>query len=126
MRYSHEAEVFNASDLVVVGAQRLVDIVRVGGVAGETLLLRAGLSLVDELLAHTDVLLHHLNRVDVVDLDVMSRQAVVQEVGREHHAVACVPELGLILSVEVHYVAGADEAEAREDHVGGDEPNKHA
>ena len=69
-----------------------------------------------DLSARALVLLHHLNGEDVVDLDVMGRDAVVQEVGGEHHVVARVPELWVVLSVEPQDVAVADEAEPVEHH----------
>ena len=123
---SHEAEILDTSDLVVISTHRLIDVVGVGGVASHTLLRSASLSLIDELLANTNVFLHHLNGEDVVDLNVMSGETVVEEAGREHHTVASIPELRLILLVEVHDISGADESESAEDHVGGDEPDEEA
>ena len=60
----------------------------------------------------------------MVDLNVVSGDAVVEEVGREHHVVALVPELRVVLVVEVQDVAGADEAEARHDQEGQPEPHE--
>jgi len=51
----------------------------------------------------------------VVDLDVMGGDPVVEELGREHHVVTSVPEFGVVLSVELEDVTGADEAEAGHD-----------
>ena len=70
-----------------------------------------GFTLSKNLLTSDLVLLHHLNAEDVVDFDVVSREAVVQEVRREHHVVALVPEFRVILSVEPHNVARAHESE---------------
>ena len=62
--------------------------------------------------------------VDVVDLNEMGRETVVQKVGREHHAVTSIPELGLILLIEVHDLSTADESESAEDHVSRNNPNE--
>ena len=48
----------------------------------------------------------------------------MEEVRREHHTVASVPELGLVLLVKVHDFTGADESESAEDHVSSDSPNE--
>ena len=121
---SHEAVVSGVLDSIVILAHGLVDVVGVGSVAGETLLGSAGSTLIEDLLADTDILFHHLDAVDVVDLNEMSGETVVKEVRREHHTVASVPELGLILLVEVEDFSGASESESAEDHVGGKEPDK--
>ena len=123
---SQVTEVFDALHLNAVGAHRLVHVVGVGGVASGAILRGAHLSFVTDLFADWDVLLHHLDSVDVIDLDVMSGEAVVQEVGREHHAVASEPEFGLVLSVEGEHVSRADESESAEDHVSGNAPGKEA
>ena len=121
---SHETEVFDAANLVVISTHWLVNVVRVARIAGQTLLRSASLSRIDDLLADTDILFHHFDAVDVVDLNEMSGQTVMEEVGREHHTVASVPELGLILLVKVHDFTGADESESAEDHVSSDGPNE--
>ena len=46
------------------------------------------------------VLLDHLVEENVINLDVVSRYSVVQEVRGEHHSVSLEPELGAILVVE--------------------------
>jgi len=60
----------------------------------------------------------------VVDLNIVSRDAVVQEVGREHHVVSLVPELRVVLVVELHDIARADESEARDDQSCEPEPHE--
>ena len=121
---SHETEVLDAADFVVVGTHWLINVVSVRRVAGQTLLRRASLSLIDDLLANTDILLHHLDAVDMVNLNEMSRETVVEEVRWEHHTVASVPELGLILLVEVHDFTAACESESAEYHVSCYSPNE--
>ena len=79
-------------------------------------LVGVGLALCDNLPARVLVLLHHLNGKDVVDFDVMGRKAIVQEVGREHHVVASVPKLRIVLGIEKQNVASADEPEPTEHH----------
>ena len=68
---SEESLVFGTLDGVIIGSHGLEDVVRVGGVASEAFLLGAGLALVNDLSAHANVLLHHLDHEDVVDFDVM-------------------------------------------------------
>ena len=124
--YSQSSISCNPYDSIAIWAHRLVDVVGIRDVLREAFLRRALRPLPDDLLAHTDVLLHHLNGEDVVDLDVMGREAVVEEAGREHHAIASEPELRLILLVEVQDIPRADETESTEDHVRGDEPGEEA
>ena len=119
---SHEAEILDTSELVVVSSERLVHIVGVGGVASETLLRSACFALVDHLLADPDVFFHLLDEEDVIDFDVMRRKAAVEEARWEHHTIARVPELRLILLVKVHNLTAAGEAESAEDHVCCDKP----
>lgn len=87
-------------------------------------LLALSLALREDLLAGSLISLHHLNGEDVVDLNVVSGDAVVQEVGWEHHVVSLVPELGVVLVVEVQDIASADEAEAGADQEGEPEPHE--
>ena len=124
---SEEVSVLEALDLVVVGATEwLVDVVGVGDVAGALDFVGAGFALGKDLSASELVLLHHLDAEDVVDFDVMRGEAVVQEVWREHHVVALVPELRVVLRVEEVNVARAEEAEAGEDNHSGPHPNENA
>ena len=118
--------VLHALDLIIVRSEWLPDIVGVGGVLCGTFFLSACVSLGQDLTTGSLVLLHHLNGEDVIDLDVVSRHAVVQEVRWEHHIVTSIPELRLILLVERQHVTRSDEAESGEDHVGAEEPNKEA
>jgi hypothetical protein len=60
----------------------------------------------------------------VIDLNVMSRDAVVQEVGWEHHVVSLIPELRVVLVVELHHIARSDESEARDDEESEPEPHE--
>ena len=78
----------------------------------------------EDLLASGLISLHHLNCEDVIDLNVMSRDAVVQEVRGEHHVVSLVPELGVVLVVKVQDIASADETEARANEEGKPEPHE--
>ena len=78
------------------------------------------------LLTSNLVLFHHLNTEDVIDFDVVSREAVVQEVRREHHVVALVPEFRVILRVEPHNVARAHEAETRKNKHSCEHPHENA
>ena len=121
-----ELEVLLHVEFGAVFSKRLVHVVGVQHILGVALLRRVSLPLVEDLLADKDVVLQLLNVEDVVDLDIMGREAVVEEVGREHHAVTSEPEFGLILSVEVEHVSAANKTETGEDHVRGHTPNKHA
>ena len=69
--FSHEAEILDALDFVIISAHGLVDVVGVAGETRQAILRGACLALVDDLLAHTNVLLHHLNEEDVIDLNIM-------------------------------------------------------
>ena len=92
--------VLHALNLVVVlAAERLVDVVGVRDQGSALVLIGVGITLSEHALSHNLVLLHHLNAEDVVDLDVMGGEPVVQERGREHQVVPGVPELGLVLRV---------------------------
>ena len=102
-------------------AHSLVDIVGVGGVPCESLLWSAGLSLLEDFSASPLVSLEHLNGEDVVDLNVMGREAVLEEAWWEHHVVSGVPELWLILVVELEHVSLTDESEASQDVEGGED-----
>lgn len=111
MGSSEEAIGLESSELVVVGSEGLVDVVRVCDVLGTLDLIGLSIALREDLLAGNLVALHHLDGEDVVDLDVMGRDAVVQEVRREHHVVSLVPELGVILVIELQDVSNTDESE---------------
>ena len=50
----------------------------------------------------------------------------MKEVRREHHSVSSVPELRLILIVELEHVSASHEPETRENHVSGEEPDEQA
>jgi len=101
-RDSEGAGILHALNLItILATEGLVDVVGVGGVLGPLDLVGVGVALGKDGAAHMLVLLHHLNGKNVVDLDVMGGDAVVEEVGGEHHVVAGVPELGLVLRVEV-------------------------
>ena len=119
--------VLHALNLVVVlAAERLVDVVGVRDQGSALVLIGVGITLSEHALSHNLVLLHHLNAEDVVDLDVMGGEAVVQEVRGEHHVVALVPELWVVLRVEEIDVAGAHEAEAREHEHRAPHPHEDA
>ncbi len=99
------------SFLIIIFTKSLKYVVEVGDALGALGLVIVPLALSEELLAGNLVSLHHLDGKDVNDLNAMSRDAVVQEVGREHHVVALVPELGVILVAEGKDITSADEAE---------------
>lgn len=104
----------------------LVDVVGVGDVAGASNFFRAGLTLIEHLLADNLILLMHLDKIDVVDFDKVSRDAVVQEAWWEHHTVTLVPEFGRVLSVEHENVSGASETETGNDTGSDENPNHKA
>ena len=110
-------------DCWCVVCEGLVDVAAVGGVPGPVLFLGALVSVGQDLLPGDDVLLHHLAEENVVDLDVMRRESVVQETGREHHVVPVEPELSSVLRVEHVLVTGLRESAPSEDHAGG--PEEH-
>ena len=108
-------------DGVGVLLEWLIDIVRVGHVSGSLLLFTAEISLSKDLLSCNDVLLEHLGEEDVVDLNVMCRNSIVQEVWWEHHVVSIEPELDTVLGVESDIVSSVLESASGEDHSGGPE-----
>lgn len=98
----------------VFGTERFVDVVRVCDVFSALDHVRVEVTLSKDLLASDLVFSHHLNTKDVVDFDVMSREAVVQEVWWENHAVTSVPEFGSILMIEMNDITVASETESRD------------
>ena len=48
----------------------------------------------------------------MIDLDIMSRESVVEERRREHQVVSRIPELRVILLVEYEGVSHSDEFES--------------
>ena len=112
---SEFAVVLHTLDSVVVSVHGLVDVVGVGGVTSSLFLVGVSVSFGEDFTTSYLVFFDHLHCENVVDLDVMRRNTVVQEVGREHHVVARVPELWVILAVEVEHIAGTDESEASHD-----------
>ena len=121
---SEEAVRLQPPELVVIGTKGLIDIVGVGDVLGVLDLIALSLAVSEDLLAGGLISLHHLDGEDVIDLNVMSRDAVVQEVRGEHHVVALVPELWVVLVVEVQDIAGTDKTEARDYQEGQPEPHE--
>ena len=105
--------VLHALDSVGVAAAKwLVHVVGVGGVLGSLDLVGVSITLGQHVLTSDLILLHHLDAEDVVDLDVMSGEAVVQEVWWEHHVVALEPEFRVVLSVEEVDVSRSHESES--------------
>ena len=113
-------------DLVVVSSHRLVNIVGVQDVLGSLLEVGVSLSVGENFLSGDLVALEHLDVEDVVDFDVMSGESVVQERGREHHVIASIPELGVVLGVEHAQVSASDESESGDDEASEPEPHEHA
>ena len=101
-----------------------MDVVGIGDVLGVLHLVAVLLTLSQDLLAGYLVPLHHLNSEDVIDLDVVSGDAIVEEVRGEHHIVALVPEFGVVLVVEVQHVTRTDETEPRHYQEGQPEPHE--
>ena len=112
---SEKVVVFVTLNLVIIWSKWLPDIVRVECILRGTLFLSACVSLSQDLTTGHVILFEHFNGEDVIDLDVMGGDAVVKEVGREHHVVTSIPELRLILLVEGKHIALSDEAESSED-----------
>ena len=111
---------------MIILTHGLVHIVSVRDESSTSLLLGALLSLSKNFSSGDLVLPDHLNSKDVVDLDVMSRDPVVQEGGREHHVISGEPEFGLILIVEVHDVSGTIKSESGENASGGKTVHEHS
>jgi len=124
--FSEEAIVLHALDLIIVLTECLVHVTGVSDVLGVFDLIRVAFTVSKDLLACDLIAFHHLNSEDVVDLDVMGGDAVVQEVRWEHHVVSLVPELGVVLVIELQDVAGADETEARHDQESQPEPHEQS
>ena len=103
-----------------------MNIVGVGDVQSSLLEIRVLFSLIENFLSGGLILLEHLNGEDVVDLDIMSRDSVVQETGWEHHVVSGVPELWVVLVVEGHVVSDATETESGDDGRSQETPHVEA
>ena len=93
---------------------------------GPSLLSRALVSFSQDFLAGNQVSPEHFGEENVVNLDVVSRDAVVQERRWEHHVVPVEPELNSILGVESVLVSGSGEAAPREDHESREEVDEKA
>ena len=113
-------------DRVRVLLERLVDIVRIGGISSSLLLGRALVSLVKNLLSRNDVLLHHLACENVIDFDEMCRESIVEEVRWEHHVVSVEPELSTVLGVEHVLVPSLLESAPGQHHGSGPEEDVQA
>ena len=121
---SEKSVILETLNLIVILAEWLPNVVGVSRVLVGAFLSCASVSLSEDFSTSDLVLLDHLNGEDVIDLNVMSRDAVMKEVGWEHHVVTGIPELWLILLVESKHVTGSDEAESTEDHVSAEEPDE--
>ena len=62
----------------------------------------------------------------MVDLYVMSRDTVVKEGRGEHHVISSVPELWVVLGVEIQGVTHSDESEPGDDQEGQPEVHEEA
>lgn len=107
--------IFHTLDSIVILGKGFVDVVGVGGVHGSLFQIGVGITFSKNFFTGGLVFFDHLDGENVIDFDVMSGNTVVQEVGREHHVVARVPELWVILSVEVENISSADESETSHD-----------
>ena len=123
---SEKSVILETLNLIVILAEWLPNVVGVSCVLVGAFLSCASVSLSEDLSTSDLVLLDHLNGEDVIDLNVMGRDAVMKEVGWEHHVVTGIPELWLILLVESEHVTRSDEAESAEDHVRAEEPDEEA
>ena len=121
---SEEVIVFGALNLVIIFAKRLPDIVRIESILGSTLLLGAGISFCKYFSAGKMIFLEHFDSKNVINLDIMSRHAVLKEVGWEHHAVTSIPEFWLILLVECENITVSNETELGQDHRSSHPPHK--
>lgn len=110
---SEESIVLESLHLVVVRAERFVDVVRICDVASSLLLIAALLSFGEHFFSCDLVSLDHLDGENVIDFNVMGRDTVVQEVGWEHHIVPLVPELWVVLRVELKGVSHSNKSETR-------------
>ena len=121
---SEEVIVLGALDLVIIFAKRLPDIVRIESILGSTLFLGAGISLSEHFPTSEVIFLEHFDCKNVIDLDIMSRHAILKEVGWEHHTVASIPEFWLILLVECENITVSNETELGQDHGCSHPPHK--
>ena len=121
---SEQTVVLDALDLIVIRAEGLVHVSSVGDVLGVLGLIGLSFAVGEDFLACDLITLHHFNGEDVIDLNVMSGDAVVQKVRGEHHVVSLVPELWVVLVIELHNVARANEPETRDDQEGEPEPHE--
>lgn len=123
---SEEAVILQSLDLVIVSTEGLINVVGVGDVLSVLDLVGLSITFRDDLLAGNLIAFHHLNSEDVVNLNVMSRDAVVQEVRREHHVVSLVPELRVVLVIELKHISRSDESETRDDEESEPEPHEES
>ena len=99
----------------MIGSQRLEHVVGVGDVSSSSLVVGHFFSLLKDLSSCVVVSLQHLNCEDVVNLNVMSRESVVEEGRGEDHLVSGEPELRVVLIVEGKGVSSSDESESVQD-----------
>ena len=121
---SEEVVILGALNLVIIFAKGFPDIIRIESILGSTLLLGASISLCKYFSAGKMIFLEHFDCKNVIDLDIMSRHAVLKEVGWEHHAVASIPEFWLILLVECENITVSNETELGQDHGSCHPPHK--
>ena len=121
---SEEVVILGALNLVIIFAKGLPNIVRIESILGSTLLLGAGISLCKYFSAGKMIFLEHFDSKNVIDLDIVSRHTVLQEVRWEHHAITCIPEFRLVLLMECENVTVSDETELGQNHRSCHPPNK--
>lgn len=99
---SEQSVVLKSLELIVILTDSLIHVVRVCDILSVLDLVGLSVALAKDFLAGDLIALHHFDGEDVVDLNIVSRQSVVQEVRGEHHVVALEPELWVVLVVELH------------------------
>ena len=119
------AIILHTFDLVwILAAEWFVHIVRVSCVHSSFYLITMSLAFCDDLFSSYLILLHHFNCEDVIDFDVVSWKTVVQEIRREHHIVARVPEFRVVLSVKPVDISRSDKSKSAEHHHAAEEVHK--
>ena len=114
---SEKSVILETLNLIVILAEWLPNVVGVSCVLVGAFLSCASVSLSEDLPTSDLVLLDHLNGEDVIDLNVMGRDAVMKEVGWEHHVVSIEPEFSSVLRVESVLVSRFLESASSENHT---------
>ena len=110
-----------SSDSGGVVSESFINVSWVSDIFGSLLLGGELISLKKNFFSSGDVFLEHFTEENVVDLNIMCRESVVEEVGWEHHVVSVEPEVSAILIVESILISLVLESASSDNHCGAPE-----